>query len=334
MRRKIIGIFVCMLMIANVLTVLVSSEETESAIEKTNLFVFEDTLNQKNGKCGFLDHKVKSGLPGGIFAGRNDNLAPNPSFEEGDTMPTGWTHGPSYPSDSKGIFHWDSDYARSGEKSVGLLNLTQSIENIYWETTEYIPVDFINYIYEFSAWYKFIGIPTESQHDLLMIMFYNESYYELGSMSQANLISSSEWLQVMIYPIDVTFFANAKYVKLNLGHFSADIPNPFAEVRFDDVYFGVGHNRPPDNPTITGPSDGKPGKDYEYTFLSADPDGEQIYYRVDWGDETGVEFFSDRYDSGHEAVVEHSWYMEGIYTIKAQTYDSWGVGSDWATFYG
>ncbi|MCU0851336.1 MAG: hypothetical protein MUC80_08745, partial [Candidatus Thermoplasmatota archaeon] len=48
------------------------------------------------------------------------NLAPNPSFEDGETMPTGWTYTPN----STGMYTWDSAYALSGEKSVGLLNLT------------------------------------------------------------------------------------------------------------------------------------------------------------------------------------------------------------------
>jgi hypothetical protein len=334
MRRKIIGIFLCMLLIANISAVLGTSEETESTIEKTDSFVFKHTFNQEDVKYVILDPDVDTGTPRGTVAGRYDNLAPNPSFEEGDTMPTGWTYPGdfSYPSDSKGIFHWDSDYARSGEKSVGILNLTQSVEWINWETIEYIPVDFINYTYEFSAWYKYIGTPTESQHDGLTIQFYDKSYYWLGSMSLANLISSPEWNQVLIYPINRLNVPDAKYIKLDLGQFSADEPNPLAEVRFDDVYFGLGtFNNPPDTPTITGPKNGKAGKEYEYKFFSTDPEGDQIYYIIDWGDKTGY-FYSGLNASGKEIIAEHRWYMEGTYIIKAQTWDPWGVGSDWATF--
>ncbi|RLF53387.1 MAG: hypothetical protein DRN24_01035, partial [Thermoplasmata archaeon] len=42
----------------------------------------------------------------------------------------------------------------------------------------------------------------------------------------------------------------------------------------------------PAKPTITGPSKGKPNKEYSFTFKSTDPEGSNIYYYVDWGDGT------------------------------------------------
>ena len=45
-------------------------------------------------------------------------------------------------------------------------------------------------------------------------------------------------------------------------------------------------NNLPSIPDITGPSEGKPGNSYLYNFVSVDLDGQNVYYYVDWGDNT------------------------------------------------
>jgi len=45
-------------------------------------------------------------------------------------------------------------------------------------------------------------------------------------------------------------------------------------------------NDPPEKPTINGPTSAKTGEDHKYTFVTTDPDGDDVYYFVDWGDET------------------------------------------------
>jgi PKD repeat protein len=41
------------------------------------------------------------------------------------------------------------------------------------------------------------------------------------------------------------------------------------------------NSNPPDKPTITGPNSGKIGEEYEYTFLTIDPNGDQDYYYIE-----------------------------------------------------
>ena len=89
-------------------------------------------------------------------------------------------------------------------------------------------------------------------------------------------------------------------------------------------------NQPPSQPTITGLNSGKTGKEYDYKFLATDPEGDKIYYIIDWGDNTS-ELTLGPYDSGYETGVMHSWNTEGTYTIKAKTRDAVGIESDWAT---
>ena len=94
--------------------------------------------------------------------------------------------------------------------------------------------------------------------------------------------------------------------------------------------FGQISQQPPNQPTITGLNRGKAGKEYEYKFLATDVDGDQIYYIIDWGDNTS-ELTLGPYASGYETIVMHSWNNEGTYIIKVKTRDAFDAESDWAT---
>jgi len=89
-------------------------------------------------------------------------------------------------------------------------------------------------------------------------------------------------------------------------------------------------NIPPEQPTITGLSSGKAGNEYEYKFLATDSEGDQIYYCINWGDNSS-ELTLGPYSSSYETSVTHSWNNEGTYIIKAKTRDTAGKESDWAT---
>ncbi|MBU1941896.1 MAG: FG-GAP repeat protein, partial [Candidatus Thermoplasmatota archaeon] len=43
-------------------------------------------------------------------------------------------------------------------------------------------------------------------------------------------------------------------------------------------------NQPPNTPTITGTTNGKAGVEYDYTFTTTDPDDDEVYYWITWGD--------------------------------------------------
>ena len=43
-------------------------------------------------------------------------------------------------------------------------------------------------------------------------------------------------------------------------------------------------NEPPYAPIINGPTYGKTGTEYNYTFSTIDPDGDDVYYYIHWGD--------------------------------------------------
>jgi hypothetical protein len=90
-------------------------------------------------------------------------------------------------------------------------------------------------------------------------------------------------------------------------------------------------DRPPVAPTITGPDQGKPGTSYLFTFTTTDPDGDVVYYWIDWGDNTTSGWIGP-YISGATAAVNHQWNDKGTYTVKAKAKDVLGFESDWGTF--
>jgi subtilisin family serine protease len=46
------------------------------------------------------------------------------------------------------------------------------------------------------------------------------------------------------------------------------------------------NQHPPDNPTITGPEQGKPGNTYKYTITGTDPESDMVSAYIQWGDDT------------------------------------------------
>jgi outer membrane protein assembly factor BamB len=82
----------------------------------------------------------------------------------------------------------------------------------------------------------------------------------------------------------------------------------------------------PTTPTITGQTNGKIDRTYEYTFTSTSPLGNQLYYRIEWGDGATTDWLGP-YNSSETITMSHSWSEKGTYTIKARAKDTdnrWG----------
>jgi hypothetical protein len=92
---------------------------------------------------------------------------------------------------------------------------------------------------------------------------------------------------------------------------------------------GGGTNNPPEPPTITGPIKLNPGVEYEYTFSSIDPEGDDVSYYINWGD-GDFEPWSDFQLSGDDYVDSHIWDEEGNLILKAKAKDIHGDESDWS----
>lgn len=109
--------------------------------------------------------------------------------------------------------------------------------------------------------------------------------------------------------------------------------NIFSHERYTGIDFmpvPITDNSPPYKPTITGESSGKPGTEYQYKFVSIDPEADNISYCINWGDDTG-EIGIGPFPSGVEVSANHTWSEKGDYTIKVKARDIYGTESNWAT---
>jgi len=89
-------------------------------------------------------------------------------------------------------------------------------------------------------------------------------------------------------------------------------------------------NKPPNTPTITGPSQGKVETFYDYTISTMDPDGDNVLYLVEWGDGTNSGWVGP-YQSGEVIMLSYYWGETEDYLIKVIAKDIYGEESDFST---
>jgi len=91
----------------------------------------------------------------------------------------------------------------------------------------------------------------------------------------------------------------------------------------------------PDNspgmPKITGTRSGNTGEEYEYTFTSNHPLGEQVKYRIDWNGDGQIDEETGFHPSAEGVTRSHTWNTDGGYTIKAKAKDGNDRESEWGT---
>ena len=107
---------------------------------------------------------------------------------------------------------------------------------------------------------------------------------------------------------------------------AVDSTNNWANTEVNDV--PIIPNDPPNPPNIVGPTSGKVGVLYEYTFNATDPNGDNISYFIDWGDETSSGW-TEYTASGTEVKLKHTWSEQGTYIIRAKAKDIFGLDSNW-----
>ncbi|KYK19968.1 hypothetical protein AYK24_10805 [Thermoplasmatales archaeon SG8-52-4] len=85
----------------------------------------------------------------------------------------------------------------------------------------------------------------------------------------------------------------------------------------------------PNTPEFYGPTEGDIGNEYEFTFITIDPENMDIYYFVDWDDGTYTEW-TGPYPSGKKVNVSHTWLEKGNHSIKVKAKNTFGVESSWS----
>ncbi|MCX6671629.1 MAG: PKD domain-containing protein [Euryarchaeota archaeon] len=83
-------------------------------------------------------------------------------------------------------------------------------------------------------------------------------------------------------------------------------------------------------PTIDGPHAGKVNTNYTFTIGPiTDPEGDQFYFFLDWGDGT-TSGWQSLYSSGQTSTATHSWSQPGTYNIRLKVKDATGAESNWS----
>ncbi len=88
-------------------------------------------------------------------------------------------------------------------------------------------------------------------------------------------------------------------------------------------------SNPPEKPqTPEGQNSGKVDVEYMYTTYCNEPDGDNVRYLFDWGDENIT--ISEYYKSGVTVKESYKWDKQGSFNIKVRAQDDKGVWSDWS----
>ncbi len=85
----------------------------------------------------------------------------------------------------------------------------------------------------------------------------------------------------------------------------------------------------PNIPVITGPTNVVINEECIYTVVTTDPDNDDIYYYIDWGDGTNSGWIG-LYNSGVPVLESRVWEGLGSFMVKARAKDIHGVKSDWS----
>ena len=92
--------------------------------------------------------------------------------------------------------------------------------------------------------------------------------------------------------------------------------------------FGRPDPNAPEAPSIDGETNGEAGVEYEYTFSTIDPNDDDVYYYIEWGDGEFENWFGP-YESGEEVIISHTWDEQNTYTIKARAKDTNNLWGPW-----
>jgi outer membrane protein assembly factor BamB len=96
------------------------------------------------------------------------------------------------------------------------------------------------------------------------------------------------------------------------------------------VAFGSLDPDAPELPIIIGNTNGRYGVEQEYNLTTIDPNGDDVYYYIEWGDNKKTDW-NGPYSSGEEVTFTHTYNEQGTYIIRARAKDIHNLWGDWST---
>lgn len=96
-----------------------------------------------------------------------------------------------------------------------------------------------------------------------------------------------------------------------------------------NLYCFRDNNEPVLDGPPSGPTEGEVGEEYTFTVSATDPNDDQIFYMLDWGDE--ISDWKGPYDSGETIEETHTWMEQGTYRIRVKSKDIYNAESSWSS---
>ncbi len=279
MRKKIVGIFICTLLIAAVFLPTVGST---NVLTKTSFDV----------KPGFEISQVKCAFSG---EGSNlDNRAITPSIDLSGVSSVHLEILTIYEI----LYVGDDDYGYIKLSDNGGSDWT-ILKTIQGYTTDWVT----------------ISIDLQNWTDKSVLIAFEYS-------TESDSISDGWWIQKIEVKESHDTLYSEDFSEYNIN-------DPWGE--WTIVVHAQLPNAPPSRPDISGETKGKVGTSYNYTFTSADPDFDDIFYYIKWGDGSLDVQWDGPHSSGGSITMEHTFTSIGTYTIQAQAKDTHGETSKWGT---
>jgi len=126
----------------------------------------------------------------------------------------------------------------------------------------------------------------------------------------------------------VYLYHNYNYNKVKIFNLTEEFELGYHSYYIPDLF--ENDNLPPLTPSQpSGSKSGKIGEEYHYSSNTYDPDGDKVYYLIDWGDDNFSEWIGP-YDSGDGFSVGYSWGHDGTYNVKVKAKDEHDSESDWS----
>ena len=171
-----------------------------------------------------------------------------------------------------------------------------------------------------TYWYEFDII---DQSVLPGATYHIEIYGIIPTIYTTNL----EWR----YGFEETYTKGDAYQYFNSEWNILQVAGTPCDFCFKTYGTDFGGNHPPNIPNIpSGPSTGTIGIQYHYTTSSTDSDGDQIKYGFDFDGDGTVNNWSEFENSGDSCLIFHKWNNKGTYQVKVKAQDEHGRESGWS----
>jgi len=163
---------------------------------------------------------------------------------------------------------------------------------------------------------NYLSINGEYDEDNNIISFKVPKFL-VGNPGQGDVLSMTDAWTALRYRAEI----------LTLLHGSGELIKDWAgygrdyTVQYDSIGVPYMHR-------IFGPASVIPGNENNFNFEATDPQGEDIYFYVDWGDGS-VEEWAGPFSSENPEIFTHIWDEQGAYTVRAKAKDTNGYESEW-----